>query len=353
MEDNGSIQDIIVKNCLIIYVQSSITSLLNACRTMQTLPRQEGWAKLRGVSGLYSKAMCFEFHQLLLATLISYGKALDGFVAALDLHKSKPNFLDLISQTDEVWICTSLLWSIAYSRILDNHLAILSANGWLGAPSNPSYPIYSSFTIFSSAKDQTLTLLTDEDEECGNKGEEIKALSAGVEPSDLAEEDKRSGHEEEEIDTNINPGGQADLYQWWIHLQVDRWQATQKITTILACSPTLVNLTLLAIRYIPPQPADSVMNLWRGTIRDLCQTANIDPKPVIDTLVDKIRKELQENSRHNTVFCKSDLKPKKVIQYVTRVHCASLLKYPSGGGCDSLRMHIYVRSLRGYRYGVC
>jgi hypothetical protein len=114
----------------------------------------------------------------------------------------------------------------------------------------------------------------------------------GVEPSDLAEEDERSGHEG---DTKINPGGQADLYQRWICLQVDRWQATQKITTILACSPTLVNLTLLAIRYIPPQPADSVMNPWRGTIRDLCQTANIDPKPVIDTLVDKIRKELREN----------------------------------------------------------
>jgi hypothetical protein len=240
--------------------------------------------------------------------------------------------------------------------MLDNHLAILSANGWLRAPSNPSYTIYSNFTTFSSAKDQTLTLLTDEDEERGNEGEEIKALSAGVEPSDLAEEDERSSHEREEIDTNINLGGQADLYQWYICLQVDRWQATRKITTILAHSPTPVNLTLLAIRYIPPQPADSIMNPWHGTIRDLCQTANINPKPVIDTLVDKIRKELRENPRHKVVFYKFDLKPKKVIQYMTRVHCeaalASLLKYPSSGGCDSLRMHIYIRSLHGYHYGV-
>src|SRR6202034_3866851 len=58
--------------------------------------------------------------------------------------------------------------------------------------------------------------------------------------------------------------------------------------------------------YSPPQPADSVMNPWRGTIRDLCQTANIDPKPVIDTLVDKIRKELRENPRHNAIFRKFD-----------------------------------------------
>ena len=62
MEDDASIWDIIMKNCPIVYAQSPITSLLNACRTMQTLPRQEGRAKLRGVSGLYSKATCFEFH---------------------------------------------------------------------------------------------------------------------------------------------------------------------------------------------------------------------------------------------------------------------------------------------------
>jgi hypothetical protein len=97
MEDNPSIQDIIMKNCPIVYAQSLITLLLNACHTMQTLLRQEGWAKLCCISGLYSKATCFEFHQLLLATLISYRKALDRFLAALDLHKSKPNFLDLIS----------------------------------------------------------------------------------------------------------------------------------------------------------------------------------------------------------------------------------------------------------------
>ena len=121
-----------------------------------------------------------------------------------------------------------MLWSIAYSRILDSHLAILSTKGWLEAPSNSSYHMYSGITGFSS-KDQTLTSLTDEDEERGNEGEEINALSAGVEPFDLDEEDERSGNEGEEIDINIYPGGQADLYRRWIRLQVDRWQATQKI----------------------------------------------------------------------------------------------------------------------------
>jgi hypothetical protein len=84
MEDNAKLQGIIMENCPIINAQSPITSLLNVCRTMQTLPRQEGRAKLRGASGLYSKATCFEFHQLLLATLLSYGKTVDEFMAALN-----------------------------------------------------------------------------------------------------------------------------------------------------------------------------------------------------------------------------------------------------------------------------
>ena len=232
MEDETSIQDIIMKNCQVVSAWSLITSPLSGCRAMQMLLRQEGWAKLHGVSSLYSKTTCFEFHQLLLATLLSYGKVLDGFVAALALHKSKPNFSDLIRWTDEVWICTSLLWSIAYSWILDNYLAILSTNGWLRVPSNLSYPIYSGFTTFSYTKDQTLTMFTDEDEECRNEEEEIKALSAGGEPFDLAEEDEGGGYEGEGINTDIMPDGQADLYWRWIRLQVYRWQATRKITTI-------------------------------------------------------------------------------------------------------------------------
>lgn len=79
-------------------------------------------------------------------------------------------------------------------------------------PSNLSYPIYSGFTTFSYTKDQTLTMFTDEDEECRNEEEEIKALSAGGEPFDLAEEDEGGGYEGEGINTDIMPDGQADLY---------------------------------------------------------------------------------------------------------------------------------------------
>ena len=55
-------------------------------------------------------------------------------------------------------------------------------------------------------------MFTDEDEECRNEEEEIKALSAGGEPFDLAEEDEGGGYEGEGINTDIMPDGQADLY---------------------------------------------------------------------------------------------------------------------------------------------
>ena len=82
MEANASIQNVVMKTCPVTSLRSPLTSLLSACRTMQMLPRQEGRASLQSISALYNKATCFEFHQLLVATLLSYGKALDKYEAA-------------------------------------------------------------------------------------------------------------------------------------------------------------------------------------------------------------------------------------------------------------------------------
>ena len=283
------------------------------------LPRQEGRVRLRGVSALYNKATCFEFHQLLVATLISYGKALDNFAAALTDHQKQPDLQNLVHRTNEIWTCTSLLWSIAYSRILENHLEILHQNGWLAAPTNRSYPIYSCFTTFERTKDQVIT--TTDDEQGGNEGQEINALSADGQLSDLAEEDGEGGEEGEDTPVSL-----AEVYHWWIRLQVDRWQATRKITSMLVRSPTSVDFTLLAIRDTLPRPVTSVMNPWSNTIRDLCNAAGIDPGPVIVALGDRINKEASRQ-HCNPIF---KIFATKKSTYSAEVHCeavlASLLK---------------------------
>jgi hypothetical protein len=301
---------------------------------------------------LYNRATCFEFHQLLVATLPSYGKALDKYEAALGKHRKIPNFPNLLDKTTEIWTCASLLWSIAYSRILANHLEILRQNGWLAAPINMEYRTYSGFTKFEYSKEQIIP--TADDEQGGNEGQEISSLSAGSQLSDLAGEDEQGGPEGEEIDAlrkDHTLSGLADVYHRWIRLQVDRWQATRKIISKLARSPAPVNFTLLAIRHIPPRLATSVMNPWSDTITDLCNTAGIDPGPVVAALGARIKKEASRPSC-NAIFNKFSATK---AMYSAGVHCeavlASLLKYPGGGG-DELRKHFEVWSPRSYRQGI-
>ena len=123
---------------------------------------------------MYNKATCFEFHQLLVATLLSYGKALDKFVKALGDHKKQPNLQEVVREADKVRTCTSLLWSIAYSRILENHLELLHKNGWLQAPVNRDFFLYRGFTDFERKKKQEIFTAA----EGGNKWEAVNALSA-------------------------------------------------------------------------------------------------------------------------------------------------------------------------------
>jgi hypothetical protein len=279
-----------------------------------------------------------------------------------------------VHQTYEIWTCTSLLWSIAYSRILENHLEILRENGWLAAPTIRDYPTYSGFTTFERSKDQDTTTAND-NEQGGNEGQEINTLFAGCQLSDLAEEDEEGdggrtgvsstggnpvglagedgegGHEINALCKDRTPVGLADVYHRWIRLQVDRWQATRKIISKLVRSPAPVNLTLLAIKHIPPRLATSVMNSWSNTIRDLCNTAGINPGPVIVALGDRINKEASRQ-RCNPIFKKF---VSQKAMYSAEMHCeavlASLLNYPGGGG-DELRKYFEVWSPRSYRQGV-
>jgi hypothetical protein len=194
---------------------------------MQTLPRQEGWGELQGVSALYNKATCFEFHRLLVATLLSYGKALDEYAAALKEHKKKPDLQEVVRKADEVWTCTSLLWSIAYSRILENHLGILRLKGWLEAPVNRDFSSYHDFTHFEK-KDNQEIFTADASSASGLVGGDEEGSSTSDNMAGLADEDVEDGHEGEEISAlyaDEIPVGLADVYRRWIRLQVDRWHA--------------------------------------------------------------------------------------------------------------------------------
>jgi hypothetical protein len=111
------------------------------------------------MSGLYNRDTCFEFHQLLVSTLLSFGKGLEEYEKAYHDHQSKQDpksFAVLVSCAQQVYECGILLRSIAYSRILENHLIVLHDEGLLTWPVNSkeSLGLYFAFTGFISKKNK-------------------------------------------------------------------------------------------------------------------------------------------------------------------------------------------------------
>jgi hypothetical protein len=105
------------------------STLLSACQKMQSMPRPDRKEQLKERSGLYSRDTCFEFHQLLVSTLLDYGKALDKSDDAHGKHLKQPNEQKLVQEmvdcANQIWERGRLLWAIAYSQILEDHLDVL------------------------------------------------------------------------------------------------------------------------------------------------------------------------------------------------------------------------------------
>ncbi|KIM81235.1 hypothetical protein PILCRDRAFT_787885 [Piloderma croceum F 1598] len=131
----------IMNNCPNATICPTITLLLTACQDMRSYPKPEQWVQSEDGSedrlGLYTRDMCFEFHQLLISTFISYKAGLHKLRKAYGKYWDKPGVQNLQKMVDcakEVWKYGSLLWKIVYSQILKYHLSMLYQKGWLRLP---------------------------------------------------------------------------------------------------------------------------------------------------------------------------------------------------------------------------
>jgi hypothetical protein len=295
------------------------------------------------VSGLYNRDTCFEFHQLLVSTLLSFGRGLDAYAKALTNYKDPESFVDLMSHASQVYNCVSLLWIIAYSRILENHLKVLHDNRWIKLPTNSKEKLnkYISFTKFENDKDQVIAF-------------------DGV---DGGEEDDENGDEDEDFINIANKAtstGKLDLavaFREWIRLQVDRFQAARKITSFLKRTRTpSVNLTLLAIRHPDSMIAGAAMEPWRNTIRDIYSEIHggaPEAEKTIRILEKIIEREAAANPK--SIFAKF---VSETYPYNASVHCEivmATLKQFCGGviATDALRDRIQVWFHVSYHPAVC
>jgi hypothetical protein len=368
----------------------TITSLLAACRDMQTTPGPDRPETSKDMSGLYNRDTCFEFHQLLVFTLLSFGEALDGYEQAYNQYwgKRDPQSLaELVNCVKTVYERGSLLWFIAYSRILQDHLKVLQ-NRWLMLPVNGKTQLdrFFDFTKFAPTKDRVIVSLTGEDhggadeaghssgggveggeaegdrvDEYGNEGgadEAGKSSRSGVQGGGVegdtvddcgSEEGMVEAEEFQRIEDKKHD--LAAVYLEWIRLQVDRFQAPRKITSAAKRVRTPgVNLTLLAVRRPKPRPAGDVMDPWRSTIEDLCANnrkfKGLKLEEITRLLNDKISDGLNQEKKI-PIFKKFQHARAQTYKYNATIHCeaalAALQQFPEFvAGDKTLKEHIQV-----------
>lgn len=102
--------------------------------------------------GAYSATTCYEFHQLLIASLIAYRDALRAFGMELTglnvLANTKDRDEDELRKcqcrvkqcAEWLWKCYYLLWRISFSQMLPHHLALLSKGQCLSFPGSDNIP---------------------------------------------------------------------------------------------------------------------------------------------------------------------------------------------------------------------
>jgi hypothetical protein len=118
---------------------STFPSLFSACQSMQSMPWPSEPERSMERSGLYNTATCFEFHQLLVSTLVDYGKALEKLADAHTTYLDQQNEQNLAKMEEyltNIWQYGQVLWAITYSWILEDHLRVVRKSGWLPLPVN-------------------------------------------------------------------------------------------------------------------------------------------------------------------------------------------------------------------------
>ena len=289
----------------------TITSLFTACRNMPTLPRPVRREQSEETSGLYHKDTCVEFHQLLVSALLSFWKALKKLELVKGDYRKTPDLAELVRCAKRVCSCGNLLWSIAYSRALEDHLKVLQAQGWLELPETQP-----AFVDDASAD------TAGNDDEKGEGGQvenqEYNKLVDQVESSD-----------DEAL---------AVVFLEWIRLQVDRFQAARKITSYVKRNQTpSIDVNLLAVRHPGPRAASVVLEPWRDTIKRLYPTTGnpgrVSADEVICRLDKTISRALKKPKSKNTIFGKFG----DTYKYEATVHCeaalAAIAKFPEGVIC--------------------
>jgi hypothetical protein len=214
----------------------------------------------RTVDITYNAQTCFEFHQLLVATLLGYGKSLEAFATAMTTaDKSAIQNREKLAR--QFLQFSRLLWRIAYSRILTQHLAMLEAASVLRLPSDRARKHYQSYAGFASSLlplegDMVRKGFPVDEDEMGDELRRVRMDSANY------------------LNESV---GRADAFLKWLRLLVTHWGALDTISVFSnSTKGNFQNIDISLVSVRSPTSGGPINDRWKDTIRALASRTSTE-----------------------------------------------------------------------------
>lgn len=287
-----------------------------------------------GVAGAaYTKNTARCFHRLLLAVLKGYGQALQK------LDKAGESVAKREGCVQKVWTFAFLLWRIAYSRMLRDHLGLLARAQMLPMPkfhnvgisTYRAYPWAASKRILAKWDRDQAADLGDQAEVDEDRAEGGEDQTEGNEAQDEGDEDQATDMADEEVPDGI--GGQFMLkedkaYVQWLHLQVSHFAALDIISSMkgTASAPD-VAVSLLAL----PHPnitedvpwKDMIRQLFPQPISDGKQSLSMDAQAIINLIATLAKNYCAQDQADSILYgFKND---NEILEFNATNHCEGVL----------------------------
>jgi hypothetical protein len=244
-----------------------------------------------------------EFHYLLLTVLAGYRAGLELLGNEDNLGNASGTETYAPEDYDLAWIFTLLLWRIAHSSMLRDHLVFLHTAGLL----SPAAP--------------------------GNSGMEADNLDGRVKTRQKS--DKAAIWLHIMMTRNHHLPGEGHMFLYWIHLLVSDLTALETLSHFFISEiPNHMTVHIHPIALRPRAPAGKVF--WKPVIERALQSQNsLHPHydAIVTTLIECINKDKESTEKYIYHRYFTD----ETMTVTGSVHCeaalACIMKYP--GACTS------------------
>ena len=324
--DSEDILDILTRLCPDNGLLPDLGKLRAACQSIQV--GETPPPKRRPGTGWYTKDICFEFHKLLVSSLIAYANSL----CILERVHSKLHTLrnanitekaqDLIDELqaclpdlfEQVLRCVHIVWRITDSRILRHHCKLLQACHVLAYPSKSlavgETRVFGHITI---GKDSSINLQV------------VSRLDTGTTHDQV---DQEPGEEDEtaEFQSMQDIRNLDKSFMRWMQLQVAHRVGQDILTSKQVLSTSILSkLNISVVTATQPSSIDRSMEPWDVLLRSWTRSfpEGFDVEAAINKIKDRITS--CEGTSCNPIFQKFQVPFLQPTEFPGNLHCEVIL----------------------------